>query len=195
MNVRIAIPKSPIFLLVMTLLLGLVYPALVTGFARLVFPGRSGGSLLSIGVAARGSRLLAQDFSSPRFFRARPSATDYVYVGAGASNLGPTSADLAKAVAERKADWEKAFGSPAPEEMLYASASGVDPDIGLGAALAQLGAVASARGFDPATRGALEEEIRAEAAAGASLVSPPLVNVTSLNVLLETDPRFADKGR
>jgi potassium-transporting ATPase KdpC subunit len=187
------IPASLAFLLAMTALLGFGYPALVSGIAQLTFPERAGGSLLYIDGAPRGSRLLAQDFSSLRFFRARPSATGYAAVGAGASNLGPTSSDLATAVAERRAAFSGAFGirpDEVPEDMLYASASGVDPDISLEAALAQAPSVAAARRLDPAARSDLEAEVRVSAASRAGLIGPPLVNVTMLNALLESDPRF-----
>jgi K+-transporting ATPase, c chain len=179
----------------MTALLGLAYPALVLGVAELAFPDRANGSLIVSGGKVRGSYLLAQDFESPRFFEARPSATGYAYIGSGASNLGPTSAALAKAAAERKAAWEARFGSAAPEEMLYASGSGLDPDISLEAAMQQLESVAMARGFGPEERSRLEGAIRSLSRSGNGLSAPPRVNVTALNALLETDPAFAGRGR
>jgi K+-transporting ATPase ATPase C chain len=187
---RLAVSRSLAFLAWMTLLTGILYPAALTVAASLAFPRASGGSLLELGGAVRGSRLLAQDFSSPRFFRARPSATGYAYVSSGASNLAPTSAALAEAVAARKESWERGFGTPAPEEMLYASASGVDPEIGLEAALDQVGVVARARGLGPEARDALAASVRASADASASLLGPPRVNVVTLNAELEADPRF-----
>jgi potassium-transporting ATPase KdpC subunit len=185
------IPKSITFLFWMTVMLGVAYPAVVTFASQLIFPRRANGSLIVMKGEVRGSSLLAQKFESPRFFQARPSASDYAYVGAGASNLGSVSADLAKAVAARRAAWEKGFGAPAPEDMLYASASGLDPDISLEAALAQAGRVAAARSLGPDARAALDAAIRAAAAGAAGPIGPPRVNVVSLNALLETDPAFA----
>jgi K+-transporting ATPase ATPase C chain len=182
------------FLLAMTVLLGVAYPALVTGIAQLAFPRQANGSLIVISGKTRGSTLLAQKFEGPGFFHARPSATDYAYVGSGASNLGPTSASLAKDAAERRAEWKAAYGTPAPEDMVYASASGLDPDISLEAALAQAGGVARARGLGAGARLALAQAIRDRADASKGLIGPARVNAVALNVLLETDPRFSPLG-
>lgn len=192
MHIPARVPRSLTFLIAMTVLVGVAYPALVTVIAQLAFPAKANGSLIVQGGKVRGSSLLAQKFERPSFFHARPSATDYAYIGAGASNLGPTSADLAKSVAERKAAWEASCGAPAPAEMLYASASGLDPDISPDAALRQVDRVAGARGLGVDARSELAQAIRDMAAASKSLIGPPRVNVVSLNVLLETDPRFRD---
>ena len=190
------IPASIRFLILMTILTGVLYPAAVTLIAQLAFPGAAGGSLIVQGGKVRGSRLLAQKNESPRFFRSRPSASDFAYVGAGASNLGPVSADLAKAVADRRAAWKRDFGSTASEEMLYASASGLDPDISPEAALAQVDRVLAARGLGSEARSALEGAIHRAAADSSSLIGPPRVNTTLINALLEVDPSFsaAHKG-
>jgi potassium-transporting ATPase KdpC subunit len=195
MRILVKVPTSLAFLVAMTLLVGVAYPAAVAGIARLCFPTRAGGSLIVENGTVRGSTLLAQDFASPRHFKARPSATDYAYVGAGASNLGPTSAALAKAVGERRRSWEAAYGVPAPEEMLYASASGLDPDISLEAALAQVPAVSAARGLDGEARNALAEEIRREYELSATLIGPPKVNVVSLNARIDAIPALSGDGR
>jgi potassium-transporting ATPase KdpC subunit len=192
------IPATLSFLFFMTILTGLLYPALVTAVAQLAFPARANGSLVSLNGRVVGSGLLAQKFESARFFRPRPSASDFAYVGAGPSNLGPTSAALSKAVAERRAAFSSDFGLPpaaVPEDMLYASASGLDPDISPEAALAQAGAVAAARNLGEDGKRALVEAIEGLAEASTTVLGPPRVNIVSLNVLLETDPRFADKGR
>jgi K+-transporting ATPase ATPase C chain len=194
MHISPKFPRSLTFLISMTVLLGVVYPAFVTVIAQLAFPAKANGSLIVQGGKVRGSSLLAQKFERPSFFHARPSATDYAYIGSGASNLGPTSADLAKSVAERKAAWEAAYGAPAPQEMLYASGSGLDPDISLEAALAQEGKVATARGLGEASRQALAAAINAAAAKAESLIGPKRVNVVELNALLESDPRFKGTG-
>jgi potassium-transporting ATPase KdpC subunit len=193
MSVLDKIPKSITFLLGMTIITGVLYPAAVTLAAQLAFPGRANGSLLVIGGAVRGSELLAQKFESPAYFRARPSASDYAYIGAGASNLGPVSADLAKAVADRRAAWAGEPGAAPPEDMLYASASGLDPDISPEAALAQVPRVAAARAKADANvaRAGLEASLKAEVARRAaettSLIGPPRVNVVSLNAWLDRE--------
>jgi potassium-transporting ATPase KdpC subunit len=189
------IPKSIRFLIWMTILTGIAYPLAITAFAQIFFPKKANGSIVYIDGQVRGSSLLAQNFESPRFFKARPSASDYAYIGSGASNLAATNGALAASVKANGDAWDKAWygmpGEAVPPEMLYASASGLDPDISLEAALAQVAAVAAARGYTDTVKAALAEAIRASAAGSASLVGQPRVNVTILNVMLETNPGFA----
>ena len=189
MSVLNKIPKSITFLLGMTILLGVLYPAAITLVAQAAFPGAANGSLLVIKGAVRGSTLLAQKFKSPSYFQARPSATDYAYIGAGASNLGPVSADLAKAVADRRVAWQAGFSNEPPIDMLYASASGLDPDITLEAALGQARAVAAARssGSESAKLEAkIAAELRRRAEGATGLIGPPRLNVVSLNAWLDS---------
>jgi K+-transporting ATPase ATPase C chain len=190
MSVLRRIPKSLTFLFWMTILTGVLYPAAVTLVAQLAFPKAANGSLLVVDGAVRGSELLAQKLESPRFFRARPSASDYAYIGAGASNLGPVSADLAKAVAGRREAWARDFGTSAPEDMLCASASGLDPDISLEAALAQVGRVSTARGLGADVRSGLVASIRKRAEEATGLLGTPRVDALSLDAMLETDPAY-----
>jgi potassium-transporting ATPase KdpC subunit len=185
MSVLNRIPKSITFLLGMTILTGVLYPAAVTLASQLAFPGAAKGSLLVIDGAVRGSSLLAQKFQSPRYFQERPSATDYAYIGSGASNLGPVSSDLAQAVADRRTAWHENFGNEPAEDMVYASASGLDPDISLEAALAQVELVAVARGLSGDAKAGLVAELRRRAAEATSLIGPPRVNVVSLNAWLD----------
>ena len=193
MKTGIRIPASIAFLLTMTVLTGIVYPLVVTGAAQIFFPKKANGSQLVIGGGTRGSALLAQDFRSPGFFKARPSATGYVWVGSGASNLALTNPDLAAAVSGRRTDWQASFASPAPADMLYASASGLDPDISPEAALAQLPSVAKARDLDTAATAKLEGIIREAAASKTTLLGPPRVNVVELNAILVTEVAFEAK--
>jgi potassium-transporting ATPase KdpC subunit len=187
--------RSLAFLGSMTVVLGMAYPALVTLVAQVAFPYQASGSLILLRGQVRGSRLLAQDSGSPRYFQPRPSASGYVTVGAGASNLGPLSVELKRQAAERDRAWRGRFGLPAPEEMRYASASGLDPDISLQAALDQLDSVALARGLGDSGREALRAEILGLADKGASPFSGRIVNVMDLNLELDADPRFAGEGR
>lgn len=177
------LPKSLAFLFWMTILTGVLYPAFVTLAGQLLFPKAANGNLLVMDGQVRGSSLLAQKFEKPGFFHARPSASDYAYLGAGASNLGPVSADLAAVVKARREAWNAGFGSPVPEDMLFASASGLDPDISPEAALAQIDSVAAARGLDGAARSALRAHV--EASVSSSLIGPPRVNSVKLNAWLE----------
>ena len=127
-------------LLVFTVLTGIAYPLVVTLAAR-AFPAKADGSLVSVNGKIIGSTLLAQKMESPRYFWPRPSAADYATVASGASNKGPTSADLVKSIAERRAK----FGTDAPAEMLTASGSGLDPHISPQAAQQQAARIAGER--------------------------------------------------
>lgn len=129
---------------------GVVYPAVVTLIGQLAFPKQAAGSLLrkSDGTVA-GSRWIGQPFSDPKYFWSRPSATsDFPYnpMASGGSNLGPTNKDLLKQVEERiKSLREAGLPGPVPSDLVLASGSGLDPHIGLEAALLQIPRVAKAR--------------------------------------------------
>jgi K+-transporting ATPase ATPase C chain len=194
MNILKRIPKSIAFLFWMTILTGVLYPLAVTGVAQLAFPGKADGSLIVAGGQVKGSRLLAQEFAGDRFFKPRPSAAGYAYVGSAGSNLAPTNAALADSVKDRIDAWKKEFGSPAPSEMRYASGSGLDPDISLESALGQLDSVSAARGISAPQEEALRAMIEKASAAETTLVGVPRVNVVELNARLETDPAFAASG-
>lgn len=127
--------------LVLTLLTGIVYPLAMTGIAQLLFPKQANGSRILEQNKLVGSDLLAQKFESPRYFWPRPSAADYATAASGASNKGPTSADLKKAIEERRTK----FGPNAPVDLLTASGSGLDPHISPQAARSQIPRVAAAR--------------------------------------------------
>src|ERR1700737_4385127 len=125
----------------LTLLTGIIYPLAMTGVAQLLFPNQANGSRILDDGKIVGSELLAQKFESQVYFWPRPSAADYATVASGASNKGPTSADLKKSIEERR---EK-FGTDAPMDLLTASGSGLDPHISPEAARLQIPRVAAAR--------------------------------------------------
>lgn len=126
----------------MIILTGLIYPLLITVIAHVTMPRRAGGSLIWQGNQIIGSRLIAQNFKGEAYFWPRPSAVHFDPIQpAGGSNLGPTSQKLKEAVAERT----KALGSYPPAELVYASASGLDPHISLETAYFQLDRILKAR--------------------------------------------------
>lgn len=133
-------------ILAMTALTGLAYPLAMTGIAQGIVPDAANGSLILRDGQPVGSALIAQDFIGAGYLHPRPSASGYVATGSYASNLGPTSAALAAAVAERRAAWEAANGRPAPVDALAASGSGLDPHISPENARGQAERIAAARG-------------------------------------------------
>jgi len=175
-----------VLLVVMTILLGLVYPGVVYAVGRLV-PDRADGQVVSVGGRPVGSALIGQEFTGAQWFAPRPSAAGEGYdpLASGASNLGPESADLAAAVAQRRAAVAAADGvDPAsvPADALTASASGLDPDISPAYAQEQVARVAAARGLDVAAVAALVRAHTAGRAAG--FLGEPHVDVLELNVAL-----------
>jgi len=126
----------------------------MTGLLEVVFPAQADGSLLLQAGKTAGSTLLAQKFTSQKYFWPRPSAADFATLPSGASNLGPTSEALKKAVHDRTLALQTAHGlsasSHVPADLVFASGSGLDPHISPEAANFQLARVAQARGFNPA---------------------------------------------
>ncbi len=177
------------FLLLLTLLTGVAYPALVTGLAWTLFPRAAGGSLIGVNGRVVGSALVGQAFADPAHFWGRPSAITprpYDASTSGGSNLGPTHPALAEAVAARVAALrasDPGNGAPVPVDLVTTSASGLDPDISPAAALWQVPRVARARSLPEATVGRLVESRIEPPALG--VIGAPRVNVLRLNLALE----------
>jgi len=177
-------------LLWMVLLTGGIYPLVAAGISRPLFKDQADGSLLSVNGTVVGSSLIAQKFAADKYFWPRPSAagTGYDPLNSGGSNLGPTSAALVKAVADRRTALMKAdpgAGEP-PQDLLFASGSGLDPHISLEAALYQLARVAAARNMDAPHQAAVRSLV------GTFVENPdwgifgqPRVNVLKLNLALD----------
>ncbi|WP_026224656.1 potassium-transporting ATPase subunit KdpC [Methyloversatilis thermotolerans] len=176
-------------LVLLTALTGGVYPLLVTAIAHAVWPEQAAGSLLRDGDRVVGSALIGQPFSDPGHFWPRPSATanrPYDATASGGSNLGANNPQLLQAVAEREAALRAA--DPAqrealPVDLVTASASGLDPDISVAAALWQAPRVANARGLP---RGEVDLLIEREAGSRwLGFIGEPTVNVLALNRALD----------
>jgi len=136
-------------LLAFSVLLGIIYPLVVTGIGQVAFSWRANGSLLADGDRIVGSELIGQSFSSERYFRGRPSSSDYDPMNSGGSNLAPASSTLLNEVEERIALVRSDYGlpreSPVPADFALASASGLDPEISVQSALLQVESIAAAR--------------------------------------------------
>ena len=152
------------FLLVMTILTGIVYPLLMTGMAQLSFPSKANGSLIIKDGRIIGSELIGQKFDSITYFWSRPSAVAYNPIPSGASNYGPTSDTLKKQVTTRRILFAQmnSLSDPllTPKEMIFASGSGLDPHISPEAALMQVDRIALARRFDSSRKEKLLEKIK-----------------------------------
>ena len=172
-------------LLVMTVLLGLLYPAAVWAVGRAV-PDRADGSLVRVDGEVVGSRLLGQSFPGNQWFHARPSAVQWDALASGPSNLGPSNPELVKAIEERRMVVARTEGVPpgqVPPDAVTTSGSGLDPHISPAYAALQVPRVARERGLSKATvRGLV-----ADATRGRSLgfLGEPTVNVLELNVALQ----------
>jgi potassium-transporting ATPase KdpC subunit len=177
-------------LLVMTVLTGLIYPVFMTGVAQIAFPAKANGSLVIEDGKIIGSWLIGQKFDSSIYFWSRPSAIDYNPIPSGASNLGPTSEKLKKQVEERRKLFATinliADTSFIPKEMLFASASGLDPHISQEAAILQLTRVAMARNLDETQRQILQQLINDKTEGPQFfLFGEQRINVFDLNLALE----------
>uniref|UniRef100_UPI003F4962DB potassium-transporting ATPase subunit KdpC n=1 Tax=Cupriavidus necator TaxID=106590 RepID=UPI003F4962DB len=180
-------PAVSLFLL-LSALTGLLYPAAVTGVARLLFPHQAAGSLIQHGEVV-GSELIGQAFSGTRYFWSRPSATAPMpnnAASSGGSNLGPTNPALVAAVKARVEAVRAAHPDqtgPVPADLVTASASGLDPHISPAAAYYQVDRVATARGMPPAKVRQLVEQYRESPSWG--IFGDGTVNVLKLNLALD----------
>lgn len=188
--------------LVTWVLCGLAYPLVLTGLGQWLMPFQANGSLeRNQDGAVIGSQLIGQAWNGPEWFHGRPSATTdtdpsdptktvpapYNAASSNASNLGPTSKDLAERLAaDRKALEEtqpELAGAKLPADMLTASASGLDPDISPANAALQAARVAKARGVPPAQIEALLQQHVTGRSLG--IFGEPRVNVLALNLALQ----------
>jgi len=170
-----------------TILLGILYPLVVTGIAQVSFPRKANGQLIEANGKVIGSRIIAQAFTAPGYFHPRPSAVAYDPTNSNGSQLGPTNqklvdrvkADVAAAQAENP-------GTPVPIDLVTTSASGLDPEISPAATAFQVPRVAKARGIT-------EEQLRQLVAKHTEnrqlgFLGEPRLNVLELN--LDLDKQF-----
>lgn len=176
---------SALMTIVTTILLGLIYPLVITGLAQLFFRDKANGQLIDRDGALVGSRIIGQPFSSSAYFHSRPSmaGNGYDAANSGGSNLAATNHKLVESVADRvKAEGDGS--SPVPIDLVTTSASGLDPDITPAAAQYQVQRVAKARHLDSQQVEALVA--RHTEGRTFSLLGEPRVNVLELNLALDS---------
>jgi potassium-transporting ATPase KdpC subunit len=188
MNITRNLLIAVLMTIVTTLLLGVVYPLAVTGVAQVLFPAKANGQLIERDGKVVGSRIIGQAFSSPGYFRSRPSAagTGYDAANSGGTNLGPTNKKLVDAVkAAVDAAKQENPAVPVPVDLVTSSASGLDPHISPAAAEFQVPRVARERGIS-------KDEVRRlvllhSAGRQFGILGEPVVNVLELNLALDTE--------
>jgi potassium-transporting ATPase KdpC subunit len=175
--------------LLLTIVLGVAYPLALTGICQIAFPHQANGSLIIQGGKVIGSELIGQNFSRAEYFQPRPSSAGpdgYDAAASGGSNLGPTNqklADRVKTSVERFRKENPDYTGPIPADLVTTSASGLDPHISPGSALAQAPRVAKARGVPLG----LANRLIAEYTQGPDfgLLGDARVNVLRLNLALD----------
>ena len=174
--------------LVTTVILGVIYPLAVTGIAQVVFPDQANGQLIERNVTTIGSRIIGQAFSSPGYFRSRPSPTSTPYDAANSagSQLGPTNKKLIDAVkANVEAARKENPDAPVPVDLVTTSASGFDPHLSPAAAAFQVPRVARERGMSSADVHRLVDAYTEGRQLG--FFGEPRVNVLELNLALDME--------
>jgi len=186
MNIVRNLVAAALMTIVTTILLGVMYPLVVTVLAQALFPDKANGQLIDRNGHLIGSRIIGQAFSSPEYFHGRPSAAGAGYDAAnsGGTNLGPTNKKLADAVkAAVDAAKKENPSAPVPIDLVTSSASGLDPDISPAAALFQAPRVARERHVtDADVRRLLEAHVEGRQW---GFLGEQRVNVLELNLALD----------
>lgn len=184
-------------LFVTILLMGVVYPLVITGISQVAFSKQANGSLISDGNRVIGSALIGQQFTRPEYFHPRPSAAGNGYDAnaSGGSNLGPTNEKL---IARVRSDAEAAVrenpslsGGKVPVDMVTTSGSGLDPDITIANAYAQIPRVARERGMsENAVKHIVDSHITLRQF---GILGEPRVNVFKLNMAMDVSGKAGSR--
>lgn len=172
---------SLLVLLVFTVICGFVYPMIITGIAQVCFPKQANGSLVEKDGKIIGSRLIGQEFAGEEYFHGRPSNSNYTQ--GSSSNIALSNPELLARLEEQYNHARVSYGvekdADIPADLVTESASGLDPDITLEAALVQVKTVAKVRGLDPAKLEALVNSLAKQG------IGYKFINVLELNLALE----------
>ena len=182
--------RSFLLLVIFTIILGFLYPLLITGISKIIFPYRSSGSLIKYEGKIVGSELIGQNFKGEQYFHPRPSAAGkdgYDPLSSGGSNYAPANEDFISAVKERISNLRKdnnlEDNIKIPSDAVTSSGSGLDPDISVGNAILQADRIAKKRNIPVAEINDLIQQNTAKRMLG--FLGEPKVNVLKLNLLLD----------
>lgn len=171
---------------ILAIVLGLVYPLVITGISQVAFPTQANGNLIKVNGVAVGSELIGQNFTSPKYFQSRPSTIDYNASTSGGSNYGPTNKKLIDrvnaSIKQVKAGNGLSDNAVIPSDLVLASGSGLDRYISVDSALIQVPRIAKERNISEQKIKDLIQETHEIPFPG---VGTPVVNVLKLNIALD----------
>ncbi len=170
---------------VMAIVLGLIYPLLITGISQVAFPYQANGEMIKINGNIVGSELIGQNFEGPQYFQGRPSAIDYNASTSGGSNYGPTNQKLIdrvnETITEIRTNDSLSSNATIPSDLVLASGSGLDRYISVDSALIQVPRIAKARNI---SESAINDLILKNQEIPFPGIGQPVVNVLKLNIAL-----------
>jgi K+-transporting ATPase ATPase C chain len=179
--------KSALLLFgILALILGLIYPLVITGISQVVFPNQANGELIKVNGKVVGSQLIGQNFTSPRYFHGRQSAIGYNASTSGGSNYGPTNKKLIDRANESinsiRAENGLSANATIPADLVLASGSGLDRYISVDSAELQIPRIAKARNLNESVIRDLINKSKEITFPG---IGQPVVNVLKLNIALD----------
>ena len=179
------VKRAIIIFVVMAIVLGLIYPLLITGISQVAFPYQANGEMIKINGNIVGSELIGQNFEGPQYFQGRPSAIDYNASTSGGSNYGPTNQKLIdrvnETIKEIRTNDSLSSNATIPSDLVLASGSGLDRYISVDSALIQVPRIAKARNI---SESAINDLILKNQETPFPGIGQPVVNVLKLNIAL-----------
>ncbi len=169
----------------MALILGLIYPLVITGISQVLFPYQANGELISVNGKIVGSELIGQNFTGPIYFHGRSSAIDYNASTSGGSNYGPTNKKLIDrvnaSINSLKLEYNLPDNASIPADLVLASGSGLDRYISVEAAEMQVPTIAKERNLNESI---IRDQIKKNEEVPFPGIGHPMVNVLKLNIAL-----------